>query len=126
MNIYEQIDKLFYEEKDDIPVWANNLITEIKNLKEILNNQKTVEVVAPLVQQKPQISREFYSFIKKLRNKMKADTYNNIYPEIIYKNKAYGINFKGLLYDKENLRIISKDEAYYIYKYVYNESKNIV
>jgi len=56
---------------------------------------------------------------------MKADVINNIYPTFYYQGEKYGVDFKGLLYNKDTLKIVSKDKAYQIYKHAY-EKENIV
>lgn len=56
---------------------------------------------------------------------MKPDIYNNIYPEVKYKDKVLGIDNKGLLYDKNTLKFLSKEEAFEAYRYFYNNQDKI-
>ncbi|WP_151899671.1 hypothetical protein [Sulfurimonas hydrogeniphila] len=120
MNIYEQIDTIFSGESEEIPKWAEQILIELKEIKSMLKEQKTVY--------KQQIhkssNKEFYDFIDRFRKKMKADVVNKIYPTFEYNGKNIGIDFKGLLYDKKDLKLLSRSEAYMVYKYAYNMEKN--
>jgi calcineurin-like phosphoesterase family protein len=118
MNIYEKIDNIFSDEIDTKPKWANEILEELHEIKILLKKQKD--------KTKENISQDFYSFIQKFRSSMKADVLNNKYPTFYYKNKRLGVDFKGLLYDKETSKILSKDEAYAVYRYAYNNKNNII
>ena len=73
----------------------------------------------------PIINRNFYAFIKEFRISMRADTLKGIYPTYICDNRRLGVDFQGLLYDKESSKILSKDEAYIVYKHAYNNQNNV-
>lgn len=116
MNIFDQIDTIFSGEAEDKPKWAEeilNQLTEIKTLLQEQNNSKP-----------KRINHNFYTFIKEFRNSMKANTIKNVYPTFLYHGRKLGIDFKGYLYDKESLKVLSKDEAYIVYKYAYNHQDN--
>jgi len=118
MNIYEKIDAIFSGEAEDKPKWAEEILTELQEIKILLQEQKKQKDI------KPTVNRHFYAFIKEFRISMRADTINDIYPTYIYKNRKLGVDFKGLLYDKTNSKILSKDEAYRVYKHAYMNQNN--
>ncbi|MEA3522724.1 MAG: hypothetical protein U9R50_07095 [Campylobacterota bacterium] len=118
MNIYEKIDVIFSGEAEDKPQWADEILTQLQEIKILLQEQKQ----HPQSSQK--ISRNFYAFIKEFRISMRANTTEKIYPTFIYDNKRLGVDFKGLLYDKESSKLLSKDEAYKVYKYAYSHQNN--
>ncbi|WP_434580264.1 hypothetical protein MLC52_09925 [Sulfurimonas sp. NW15] len=120
MNIYKQIDTIFSGESEEIPKWAEQILTELKEIRNMLENQKNVSNQQVHTSSK----REFYDFINRFRKKMKADVINKIYPTFEYNGKKIGIDFKGLLYDKKDLKLLSRSEAYMVYKYAYNMEKN--
>jgi len=113
MNIYDKIDVIFSGEAEDKPKWAEEILTELREIKILLQEQKREHNT------KNTISPSFYAFIKEFRVSMKADTINGIYPTYIYNNTKLGVDFKGLLYDKDSSRILSKEEAYRVYKDAY-------
>ena len=116
MDIYEQIDTIFSGEAENKPQWANEILSELKEIKVLLKEQK---------QTTQKIDKNFYSFIKEFRVLMRADTTKNIYPTFNYDGRRFGVDFKGLLYDKENSKFLSTDEAYKVYKYAYNQRDRI-
>ena len=115
MNIYNKIDTIFSGECEDKPAWANEILNELKEIKTLLKEQK---------QTVNRIDRNYYDFVKKFRESMKADVANNVYPTFYYKGKKLGVDFKGLLYDKATKKNISRDEAFEAYRYAY-EYKDI-
>jgi len=112
MNIYEQIDTIFSGEAENKPQWANEILSELQEIKSLLQEQK---------QTTQKIDKNFYSFIKEFRILMKADTEKKIYPTFNYNGRRFGVDFKGFLYDKEDLKFLPTDEAYKVYKYAYNQ-----
>ncbi len=125
MDIYEKIDTIFSGEAEERPQWASELLDELKEIKALLKEHK-----------QPRLKRvtsynnteDLYAFIKEFRDKMKADTANNNYPTFNYRGKKLGVDFKGLLYDKETTRTLRREEAFKIYRYAYNlhqDGKNI-
>lgn len=116
MTVYEKIDKIFSEESDNRPKWADEILQELKEIKAILQYRQTEK----------NHDYTFYNFVNSFRKKMMPDAQNNIYPEVEYQGKKIGVNFKGLLYYKENLRLLSKNEAFKVYRYLYEHKKKIV
>ncbi len=116
MNIYEKIDAIFSDDMQEKPVWADEILDELKEIKTLLQKQqKTVR----------KIDKNYYEFVKIFRNSMKADVANNIYPTFYYKGKKLGVDFKGLLYDKDTQRPITKDEAFEAYRYAYEHKDSL-
>lgn len=114
MNIYEKIDVMFSGNAEDKPKWADEILGELKEIKQLLEEQRNSKNT-----NKP--SQNFYNFIKEFRISMRADTIQNIYPTFVYNNRMLGVDFKGLLYDKSTSRHLSKDEAYTVYRYAYDQ-----
>jgi len=110
MNIYEKIDVMFSGEAEDKPKWADDILCELREIKLLLQERKKQD-------------NNFYDFIRNFRNSMKADGVNNTYPTYYYRNKKIGVDFKGLLYDKMNSKLLSKSEAFKVYRYAYNQQQ---
>jgi len=110
VNIYEKIDAIFSGEAESRPEWANEILSELRDIKELLNNTKESKK-----------SLALNSFIKEFRISMKANSKNTL----LYAGKELGVNFKGLLYDKSNSRILPKDQAFEVYKYAHIHQENI-
>lgn len=111
MNIYKQIEKIFENEGTLPPSWAMELLSEIREIKAQLSVQ---------TQKIERNSADFYRYVNELRNSMRADTVNNIFPEVMYDNRRLGITFKGLLYDKKTTELLPTEEAFRAYQYLYN------
>lgn len=120
MDIYEKIDAIFSGESEEKPQWARDILDELREIKTLLNEHM-----------QPQIKRAtsyndndgLYAFIKQFRVSMRADTNKSIYPTFEYQGKNLGVDFKGLLYDKETTRILPRDEAYRVYRYAFDTQK---
>ena len=119
MNVYEQIDAIFSGEAHDKPQWANEILSELKEIKSLLKEQK---------QSFPRDKKiyndsKYYDFVKEFRIKMKANIEEKTYPTFVYKGRKLGIDFKGLLYDQSTLKTISKKEAFTVYRFAYEQQK---
>ncbi len=123
MNVYDQIDKIFSGESETIPQWAIEISNEIKELKELLKEQKSTYANNRYSKNKTSISDDFYNFIKQFRVSMKADKANNIYPTFKYFDKELGVDYLGLLYNKKDSKTLSKQEAFKVYRYAYQQTK---
>jgi len=95
-DIFDKIEAIFSVE-EDTPKWANEILEELKEIKKDLKSQQT---------KINNIDKNYYEFIKYLRKRLRADVQNDYYPTLIYNNKRYGINFDGLIYDKQDLKVI--------------------
>lgn len=116
MNVYNKIDAIFSGESEDKPAWANEILSELKEIKTLLKEQKTTI---------NKIDKNYYEFIKSFRRSMRADVANNIYPTFNYNGRRLGVDFKGLLYDKETKRTIPKHEAFEAYRYAYEHKESL-
>lgn len=120
MNIHDKIEKIFSQTRADAPEWAIELLQELKEIKQMLHAQTPQPNQAHY---QPQNNSSFYDFVSDFRESMKADIINNIYPEVEYQNKKIGVNFKGLLYYKSDSSLLNRDEAFRVYRFLY-ESKS--
>jgi len=114
MNIYDKIDAIFSHEDQDRPEWAKEILDELQQIRELLVEHKS---------EKRAVDKQFYRFVKEFRESMRADVANNTYPTFYYNQRELGVDFKGLLYDKESLKILSTKEAFKIYKYAYHKQQ---
>ena len=121
MDIYEKIDAIFSEEDENKPQWASEILTELKEIKALLATKHTHPSPKAYTGEAQSI---YYDWVKNFRKRMKAKPSEDIYPSFDYQGRTLGIDFKGLLYDKKSAQIISKQEAFKIYKFAYNQSKS--
>ena len=117
MTIHEKIEKIFVQESDNRPEWASELLTELQEIKSIMQETK---------QEKKVHDYTFYDFVNIFRKNMMPDAQNNIYPEVQYDGKKIGVNYRGLLYYKGNLTLLSTNEAFKVYRYLYDYEKYAV
>ncbi len=115
MTIYEKVEKLFEDKIDDNPVWANEILKELKEIRKLLfkisKNASTNK------------DKDYFTFIKRFRKKMKPDVEKNIYPEVEYKGRRLGINSQGYLYDKDTLENLPRYEAFEVFRHFYEKEK---
>ena len=112
MDIYEKIDAIFGADIDVKPQWAEEILSQLQDIKKLLLEQ----AVAPSLSQQDRL----YDFIKVFRTSMKADDTKTF----IYKNRKLGVNDRGLLYDKYTQKLLSRNEAFSVYRYAYkNQDK---
>jgi len=117
-DIYGKIEKIYENKENSEPSWVVELRTELKEIKELLNALNRPR-------KKRRKTKEYFEFVKLLRERLKADTVNEIYPELLYNKRRIGANFKGLLYDKATAKLLSKHEAFEIYEYFYEKKEPI-
>jgi hypothetical protein len=115
-NIYKKIEAIFDDDMQEKPKWADEILDELREIKTLLKEQK---------KSIKKIDRNFYSFVKSFRETMKADVANNIYPTFYYNGKRYGIDFNGLVYNKENSEVVPREEAYSVYRYAYEHKDEL-
>jgi len=113
-NIYKKIEAIFDDDIQEKPKWADEILDELREIKTLLKEQKSSI---------KKIDKRYYDFIKEFRKNMRADVANNIYPTFYYNGKKYGVDFKGLLYDKSTSHVIPRDEAFKIYRFAYEQQK---
>jgi len=115
-NIFDKIDSIFSGYSDDRPIWAQEILEELKEIKSLINStNKTVK----------KIDKNYYDFIKNFRKQMRADVNNDIYPKVRYQNRLLGVNFKGYLYDVESNTTLSREEAFSAYEYFYSNKNDL-
>jgi hypothetical protein len=121
-NIYEQIDTMFSGENDARPLWACEILDELRELKGLLksqNNQANSMI-------KPKHNFDKYDFVNRLREKLKPDVQNEIYPYIVYENNHYGVNLKGFVYNKTNYNeTVTREKAFKIFDYIYSLNQDL-
>jgi uncharacterized coiled-coil DUF342 family protein len=118
MNVYQQVEKLL-QEQDDRPAWADEILFELKEIKDMLSK------IDKTSNQNRSKNSGYFSFVKKLRNELRADIQNGIYPEIDYFHKKLGINFKGHIYNKETNEVLKKEDAFKVYEFLYKNRKKL-
>lgn len=112
-SVYEKIDAIFADELDTPPVWAQELMGEIQQLKALVEKEE---------QRNVKRDKFFYAFIKAFRLNMRADTEKKRYPKILdHKGRKLGVNFDGLLYDVNSSKLLSTQEAFKVYGYLYKK-----
>ncbi|MDF1881140.1 hypothetical protein JHD50_07465 [Sulfurimonas sp. MAG313] len=99
----------------DAPAWAIELLNEVQELKSKIKNSK-----------KYTDSKGFYDFVNDFRKTMQAKPLDNSYPEVQCNGKRLGVTFSNLLYDKENGEVIPRQDAFVIYRRLYNKSKDVL
>lgn len=115
-NIYEKIDKLY--KKDNQNDILKQILSELVQIKNILKDMEN-----PRRNKKK--NQDYFDFVNRFRELMKPDTQNEIYPEVHYKGKRIGVNFKGHLYDKDTTHTLPKIEAFALYEYFYEKKDEI-
>ncbi len=115
MTIYEKVEKLFEDKIDDNPIWANEILKELREIRRLLFK---ISKNASLNK-----DRDYFAFIKKFRKRMKPDVEKNIYPEVEYKGRRLGINSQGYLYDKDTLENLPRYEAFEVFRHFYEKEK---
>jgi len=119
MNLYDKIEALYQDngKKNTTPPSdiLREMLNEIKEIKALLssNYQKTSRIDISLKE-----------FVADFRKNLQPNINTNYYPEVEYKGRVLGVNFKGLLYDKSTLNLITTQEAFEVYRYFYNKHLN--
>jgi hypothetical protein len=126
-NIYEKIDTMFSGQNDDRPVWAVEILDELRELKELLKEKKATVVVSSnntTQEHTPQHSflPDYFEFIKELRKRHNDSVSSE---DILWKNQRLGISEGGLIYNKNTERIYSTTDAKIIYRDLYNSYYNL-
>ncbi|MBE0490781.1 MAG: hypothetical protein IBX44_00855 [Sulfurospirillum sp.] len=119
MNLYDKIESLYQNNgRKNTPPPSDilkEILTELKEIKTLLssNYPKTTK-----------IDTSIKEFVAEFRKNLQPNINTNYYPEIEYKGRVFGVNFKGLLYDKATLNLITTQEAFAVYRYFYNKHLN--
>ena len=124
MNIYDKIDAIFNANIDAKPPWVDELFNELQEIKVLLQEEKPLDMPYSK-KQFERIDSRFYAFVQSFREEMKANTTYGTYPTFVYGNKRLGVDFKGLLYDKESSKVLSRQEAFKVYRYAYEHQEQM-
>jgi len=113
MNVYEQIETIFSGDAEKKPEWANEILKELADIKTLL-----VKKELPHQRVNNLYSNDdYYDFIKQFRISLTDKIFE-------YKGRNFSVNKRGLLYDTKTLKIVSKSEAFKIYKYAYEQKES--
>ena len=126
MNVYEQIEAIFSGASEESPIWAQELLDEIRSVKKLLIDLKKESESKNIIRKhasESQKQRDFYAFVKKFRDSMQAREVGGTSPSFEYYGSLLGVDKHGLLYDKNSFRKLSRQEAFEVYKYVYKYQK---
>jgi hypothetical protein len=99
------------------PTWAAEIISELRKIRVLLENNTTEQ------QNYNSQNDQFREFVAQFRKKMQPNTNTNHYPEVLVEDRRIGVDFKGLLYDKKTSKLLSRDEAFRIYRLLYSEHR---
>jgi len=116
MDIYQKIDEFLGEE-----IFKEDMKEDV--LKEILFELR--EIKALLAKKTKKLPKDYYDFVNDFRAKYKEDPLNGKYPEFRFNGKLLAINEKGLLYNKQNNRILSTNEAFSVFETLYERKDKI-
>ncbi len=114
-NVFSKIDRIFEQDEAIAPIWAKELLLEIKEIKKLLQNEKT-EI--PTLKPK-QNNNDIKSFIRGFRAMLKKDE------KFIYQARELSFNSSGLLYDIHTNAELSPTEAYQVYGYIFKHNIEI-
>ncbi len=124
MSVYTQIESIFSGESEAKPEWANEILKELMEIKSLLRDNKEPLLKRVHHSYTTQLDDDYYDFIKGFRISLMTNTKNGSNTSFEYKGKKFSVNRRGLLYDIENLKIVSKSEAFKVYKYAYEHQKS--
>jgi len=116
MDLAKKLEKLVSTQDDtllDVQLQILQELKEIKNLLKLANRTKRKS------------KQEYYNFVNKLRAKLKPDTTNNIFPEIIYNSQIIGITSNGYLYNKETNEELKAQQAFKVYQFLYKNQDEL-
>lgn len=117
MTLYEKIEQLYTKKPE--PASENTellaaMLEELRAIKEHLTSQTSNT-------QPRKASPEFMNFVKQFRQLMMANTFENIYPEVIFEGRYVGVDYQGYLYDKKTQMRLNMNDATALYKMMYTE-----
>jgi len=103
-------------ENDALWSYVNEMASELRTLKTQLKEKPVSNNT-----DSKYLSDDYFSFVTKLRGKMKANVEKNYYPRIRIDGMELGIDFKGLLYDRKTNRTIPRALAFDVYHKLYDQ-----
>jgi len=112
-DLFDKINSLYAGDiYPDSPTWAKEILLELRRIRVVLEEGNV---------QRQGMSKDFREFVANFRTKMKANTNTNYYPEVTVEGRRIGVDHKGLLYDKQTLRLLNKADAFRVYDKLYQE-----
>ena len=112
-DLFDKINNLFAGDiYPDSPTWAKEILLELRRIRVVLEEGNV---------QRQGMNDDFREFVANFRAKMKANVNTNYYPEVTIEGRRIGVDHKGLLYDKQTLRLLNKADAFRIYSKLYKE-----
>ena len=124
MTVYDKVEKLFEEKIDETPSWAEEIIKELKAIRQLLSKTDLLSNKTVKSTKKP--GKDYFIFLRNFRKRMSPNPDKDIYPEIEYKGKILGVNNNGYLYDKKTLKTLPGYEAFEIFEYFYKKEKGLL
>ena len=103
-------------ENDALWSYVNEMASELRTLKTQLKEKPVSNNT-----DSKYLSDDYFSFVTKLRGKMKANVEKNYYPSIRIDGMELGIDFNGLLYDKKTNRNLPRALAFDVYHKLYDQ-----
>jgi inhibitor of KinA sporulation pathway (predicted exonuclease) len=108
--IYDKIDAIFSDElaKDEPPQWAKELLSEMKELKQMMRKTETITKA---------IQSNLYDFIEEFKATLQPDIANNIYGVVRYKAQEIALNEHQRLFDVHTKKEITTLDAFNVFRY---------
>ncbi len=106
-----------FQRSENEALWSyvNDMASELRTLKAQLKEKSVSNNT-----DSKYLCDDYFSFVTKLRGKMKANTEKKYYPTIRIDKMELGIDFNGLLYDKKTQRTLPRALAFEIYHTLYD------
>ena len=106
-----------FQRSDNEALWSyvNSMAEELRAVKAELNR-----TAAASNTQNKYYSDAYFSFVTKLRGKMRANVEKNYYPSIKIDGMELGIDFNGLLYDRKTSKTLPRALAFEVYHKLYD------
>jgi len=102
-------------EDDALWSYVDSMAKELRELKAKLHQSQSN------IQKISYQSDAYFEFVANLREKMRAHVEKNYYPKIRIDGMELGIDFKGLLYDRETNITLPRTLAFEVYHKLYDQ-----
>jgi hypothetical protein len=109
------VPPLHRSENEALWSYVSRMAEELKAMKAELNKTTTVSTT-----QNKYHSEAYFTFVTKLRGKMRANVEKNYYPSIKIDGMELGIDFNGLMYDRKTSRTLPRALAFEVYHKLYD------
>lgn len=115
MTVYDQVENML-SQSEKRPQWADEMLFELREIKRLLQQNR---------HKRQKHDKEYYRFVNRIRDELRADLARDIYPEIRYKGRILGIDLKGYIYDKNTAKGLSAHEAFAVYRFLYDNRERL-